>query len=68
MCSDTFKWKGNLKRNRELRYTGLRPYEWHICDVSSSTKSNIRVHLITHQKNAGAAVRALQPSTKQLPI
>lgn len=50
MCSDTFKWKGNLKRHRELRHLHLRPFVCHICHASFGTKSNMRVHLITHDK------------------
>lgn len=48
MCTDTFKWKGNLKRHRELRHLQLRPFECHVCHANFGTKSNMRVHLITH--------------------
>ncbi len=60
MCTDTFKWKGNLKRHRELRHLQLRPFECHICHASFGTKSNMRVHLITHQNNAGGTGPAMQ--------
>lgn len=53
MCTDTFKWKGNLKRHRELRHLHLRPYLCTICNASFGTKSNMRVHLITHDRVAG---------------
>lgn len=53
MCTDTFKWKGNLKRHRELRHLQIRPFECHVCHASFGTKSNMRVHLITHN-NASA--------------
>lgn len=55
MCTDTFKWKGNLKRHRELRHLQLRPYECPICRASFGTKSNMRVHLITHNNNGATA-------------
>jgi KRAB domain-containing zinc finger protein len=48
MCSDTFKWKGNLKRHRELRHLHLRPFTCTVCRASFGTKSNMRVHAITH--------------------
>ena len=48
ICTDTFKWKGNLKRHRELRHLHLRPFHCQICKASFGTKSNMRVHLITH--------------------
>lgn len=52
MCTDTFKWKGNLKRHRELRHLQLRPFICRICNASFGTKSNMRVHLITHNNGA----------------
>ena len=54
MCTDTFKWKGNLKRHRELRHLQLRPFECHVCHANFGTKSNMRVHLITHQNTQWA--------------
>jgi len=60
MCTDTFKWKGNLKRHRELRHLQLRPFNCHICHASFGTKSNMRVHLITHQ-NTGTGVTPQMP-------
>lgn len=56
MCTDTFKWKGNLKRHRELRHLQLRPFVCKVCNASFGTKSNMRVHLITHN-NATTATK-----------
>lgn len=54
MCTDTFKWKGNLKRHRELRHLQLRPFVCRICNANFGTKSNMRVHLITHNNGTQA--------------
>jgi hypothetical protein len=50
LCTDTFKWKGNLKRHRELKHLHLRPFVCEVCNATFGTKSNMRVHLITHGK------------------
>lgn len=50
LCPDTFKWKGNLKRHRALVHDKLKPFQCDICKAKFGTKSNMRVHLITHEK------------------
>lgn len=50
LCPDTFKWKGNLKRHRQLVHEKIKPFTCNICKAKFGTKSNMRVHLITHEK------------------
>lgn len=49
-CGDCFKWKGNLKRHMQLMHLGIRPWSCHVCQARFGTKSNMRVHLMTHSK------------------
>jgi len=72
MCTDTFKWKGNLKRHRKLRHLQERPFTCKICHASFGTKSNMGVHYITHQNSGTIPTPAVatvpQAANSEVPV
>ncbi|EQC40370.1 hypothetical protein SDRG_02269 [Saprolegnia diclina VS20] len=48
VCSQTFRFKGNLKRHQMTKHVGLKPFQCALCPKTFARKADMQVHMRVH--------------------